>query len=137
MRRDELRTILESRIERDRGEASAEAAVAAIDHMCAATFGWAAVESELEVRLWLGFVGAQRWQPIRILLERPRRRGFPERAPDIFRMRAWCAETVRHGWALENRTAGGGLGVQAVTFWFENAQEAARFALKWMPMKCT
>ena len=136
MLREQVRDWLEA-MPLDGVAATAEERAVAVNRLCGAEFGWAAVESDLEATLWLAFARAHRWQPVRILLGQGRSRGFPERAVDIFKIRDWCQRSVRRGWAIENRTAVVSMAAPGITFWFEDGREAARFALKWLPMKCT
>lgn len=113
---------------------------AAIRVMANARHGAALVEGELAAQIWLAFVTANYWQPARVLVGRglSRSRGFPESAPDFIRMREWCKAACRGRWAAETVTATlQEWGEGGVTFWFEQPMEGHRFALKWLPMKCT
>lgn len=123
--------------EQDFGAPAADVAQA-IAGLDKADFGWAAVETPLQARLWLAFATAKSWQPLRISLNpRQRSRGFPEKPSDFVRMRDWCHKTCRRGWVVEQVTlAEYAPGEEGVTFWFEHSADAAGFALKWLPMKC-
>jgi hypothetical protein len=102
--------------------ASTEEIDRAIVDLGNADFGWAAVETPLQAKLWLAFAAAKRWQPLRISLNsRQRSRGFPERQIDLVRMRDWCHQNCRHGWVVEQLTlADYAPGEESATFWFEN-----------------
>ncbi|MBM3489067.1 MAG: hypothetical protein FJX68_01245 [Alphaproteobacteria bacterium] len=123
--------------ERDFG-ATPEEVERAIADLGNADFGSAAVETPLQAKLWLAFVSAKHWQPLRVSLNaRQRSRGFPEKPADLLRMRDWCHKTCKRGWAVEQVTLPDySPGEEGATFWFENGAEAAAFALKWLPMKC-
>lgn len=122
--------------------ADAAALDQAIRDLGKADFGAAAVETELQARLWLAYAGARHWQPVRILTrDRNSRasRGFPDGPPDFIGMRDWCHKRCRHGWAVEQKTIAllSGEAEAGVTFWFEKPADAQSFAMKWLPMKCT
>lgn len=111
----------------------------AAESLRATQSGVAAVKDELQAQLWLAWAAAKSWQPVRIpLSQTTRSRGFPEGGTDFEAMRAWCAKTCRRGWAVEALTATlRDPQDAAITFWFEDAAEARRFMLKWMPLRCT
>jgi hypothetical protein len=122
---------------RQAGAAAVESALRALPR---ARHGAALVADGLQAQIWLAFAEGSYWQPARVLVGKglSRSRGFPETAPDFIRMRDWCVARCRGRWAVETRTAGlQGWAEGGVTFWFERPEEGHRFALKWLPMKCT
>ncbi len=72
------------------------------------------------------------WHPVRILPERQRSRsrGFPRgrRNPDA--MIAWCEKEVQRPWKAVLEPD------MTPVFWFENSEDAGRFALKFFPFLC-
>lgn len=111
----------------------------AADTIAAADYGAVAIRDQTQAAFWLAWAGEQGWRPVRIALGRQgRSRGFPELANDFQAMRDWCRKTCVRGWAMEALTASlDDPNDPAVTFWFEAGDEAMRFMLKWMPMRCT
>ena len=136
VQREQLREWLEGHV-RQAAAGEQDDLLAAVGEICGAQYGWAAVENETEARRWLAYARAHHWQPVRILARQGRSRGFRHRLPDVLKVRDWCQRRIAAGWAIENRTAPLSMAEHAITFWFERPPDAAQFALKWMPMKCT
>lgn len=81
----------------------------------------------VEAETWRG------WQPVRLPWpgQWSRARGLPEIWHDTVKIDLWCQTHCRERWHRNVGEEG------EIVYWFENAADAAAFAISWFPFKCT